>query len=165
MQETRAGTETATDLQETSCVVIGGGQIGAMLSLLLSRSGVPVRRLESYADFRRDPARDGILPAVKEILEQLGSDGEQESPRNEPGFPTLLVVPAGPATPGGSEPAALESPAESGDERAAEKGDGKSQYELGRAQGRIEFLEQEIRRREQEIVNLRKPRSGGNPQS
>lgn len=146
------------DARETSCVVIGGGQTGAMLSLLLSQNDVPVNRLESYEDFDRNVDSDVVHPAVAEILKNLGfAEQDPDSSHHELPLtlPTLLVVPAAPAA---EEPASIESPAEDSENGTNENQEEheESQFELGRAQGRIELLEQELRQREDEISNLRK---------
>lgn len=168
MQNTEnTGTELneTYDARETSCVIIGGGQAGAMLSLLLSQNEVPISRLESYENFRWNVDPDVVHPAVAEILENLGfAEQDPESPHRDLPLtlPTLLVVPAAPAASEKTKPASLQSPAEDNgtgtDENQQENE--QSQFELGRAQGRIELLEQELRQREDEISNLRKsPRS------
>ena len=109
--------------------------------------------------------------AVAETLAHLGfAEQDPESPHRELPLtlPTLLVVPASPED--NKEPASLESPAEDDaigtdgyqtDENQEE--DEKSQFELGRAHGRIELLEQELQRREQEVAELRRsaPENGG----
>ncbi|MBF8190546.1 FAD-dependent oxidoreductase [Nonomuraea sp. K274] len=54
------------------CVIAGGGPAGAMLALLLARSGVEVTLLEKHADFLRDFRGDTIHPSTMEVLEELG---------------------------------------------------------------------------------------------
>jgi 2-polyprenyl-6-methoxyphenol hydroxylase-like FAD-dependent oxidoreductase len=56
----------------TACCVVGAGPAGAMLSLLLARSGVPVTLLEAHRDFEREFRGDTIHPSTLEVLQQLG---------------------------------------------------------------------------------------------
>jgi 2-polyprenyl-6-methoxyphenol hydroxylase-like FAD-dependent oxidoreductase len=60
----------AGTLSTTVCVV-GGGPAGAMLGLLLARSGVEVVVLEKHADFHRDFRGDTVHPATMQILDEL----------------------------------------------------------------------------------------------
>lgn len=213
--------ENANKVQQTSSVVVGGGQAGAMLSLLLARGGVPVERLDSYGDLRRNFDRDAVHPAVMEVLEELGlaEHGHQATDSGLPStLPTVLVVPAGqsliprtaepaspngpearanatregpepessakgpdgsPSSPEGTEGVGFEAANDRGNpgqrpvphdlteqgpghEREAKKEDvtERSEFELGRAQGRIELLEQELERRERELDGLRRDASG-----
>src|SRR3954470_8024584 len=59
-------------LNGAGCVVVGGGPAGAVLGLLLARSGVPVTLLEAHEDFDRDFRGDTLSPAVLEIMDELG---------------------------------------------------------------------------------------------
>nr|AEF32093.1 monooxygenase [uncultured bacterium AB1650] len=52
--------------------IAGGGPAGAVLGLLLARSGVDVVVLEKHADFRRDFRGDTVHPATLQILDELG---------------------------------------------------------------------------------------------
>ncbi|WP_157245251.1 FAD-dependent oxidoreductase [Nonomuraea typhae] len=55
-----------------SCVIAGGGPAGAMLGLLLARSGVKVTLLEKHADFLRDFRGDTIHPSTMQVLDEVG---------------------------------------------------------------------------------------------
>ncbi|GIH93711.1 monooxygenase [Planobispora siamensis] len=57
-------------------MIAGGGPAGAVLALLLARSGVPVTLLEKHADFLRDFRGDTIHPSTLEVLDELGLAGE-----------------------------------------------------------------------------------------
>ncbi|WP_405647152.1 FAD-dependent oxidoreductase [Streptomyces uncialis] len=56
----------------TTVCVVGGGPAGAMLGLLLARSGVDVVVLEKHHDFHRDFRGDTVHPATLRVLDQLG---------------------------------------------------------------------------------------------
>jgi 2-polyprenyl-6-methoxyphenol hydroxylase-like FAD-dependent oxidoreductase len=56
----------------TTCVVIGGGPAGMVLSLLLARAGVEVTVLEKHADFLRDFRGDTVHPSTLQLLDELG---------------------------------------------------------------------------------------------
>src|SRR5215210_4814728 len=62
----------ARDTQEVDCCVVGGGPGGAVLSLLLARSGIRVMLLEAHDDFDRDFRGDTLHPSVLEIMDELG---------------------------------------------------------------------------------------------
>jgi 2-polyprenyl-6-methoxyphenol hydroxylase-like FAD-dependent oxidoreductase len=59
-------------METTDCCIVGGGPAGAVLALLLARSGVAVTLLEGHADFNREFRGDTIHPSTLELLEQLG---------------------------------------------------------------------------------------------
>ncbi|MBW4650357.1 MAG: FAD-dependent oxidoreductase [Kastovskya adunca ATA6-11-RM4] len=59
-------------VQETSCVIVGGGPAGAVLALLLARQGIPCILLEAHKDFDRDFRGDTLHPSVMEIMEEIG---------------------------------------------------------------------------------------------
>jgi 2-polyprenyl-6-methoxyphenol hydroxylase-like FAD-dependent oxidoreductase len=65
-------TPSVSDVQHTTCCIVGGGPGGAVLALLLARQGIPVMLLEAHRDFDRDFRGDTIHPSVMQIMEQLG---------------------------------------------------------------------------------------------
>jgi 2-polyprenyl-6-methoxyphenol hydroxylase-like FAD-dependent oxidoreductase len=64
--------ETVQDVQNTSCVIVGGGPAGIMMAFLLARKNVPVTLLESHKDFDRDFRGDTVHPSTLEVLDQVG---------------------------------------------------------------------------------------------
>jgi 2-polyprenyl-6-methoxyphenol hydroxylase-like FAD-dependent oxidoreductase len=58
--------------EQTTCVVIGGGPAGMVLSLLLARAGIEVIVLEKHADFFRDFRGDTVHPSTMDLLDELG---------------------------------------------------------------------------------------------
>ncbi len=61
-----------TTLRTTTACIVGGGPAGAMLGLLLARSGIDVVVLEKHADFLRDFRGDTVHPTTLEVLEEIG---------------------------------------------------------------------------------------------
>ncbi len=55
-----------------SCIVVGGGPAGVVLTLLLARKGIHVTLLEAHTDFDRDFRGDTIHPSTLEMLDALG---------------------------------------------------------------------------------------------
>ncbi|NEQ25478.1 MAG: FAD-dependent oxidoreductase [Microcoleus sp. SIO2G3] len=64
--------DTITNVQQTTCCIVGGGPTGAVLALLLARQGVPVMLLEAHKNFDRDFRGDIIHAGVMEIMDELG---------------------------------------------------------------------------------------------
>jgi 2-polyprenyl-6-methoxyphenol hydroxylase-like FAD-dependent oxidoreductase len=58
--------------QTTTCCIAGGGPAGALLGLLLARSGIDVIVLEKHGDFLRDFRGDTIHPSTLDVLDELG---------------------------------------------------------------------------------------------
>jgi 2-polyprenyl-6-methoxyphenol hydroxylase-like FAD-dependent oxidoreductase len=61
-----------TIVEQTTCVVVGGGPAGAVLSFMLARNGVSVTLLEAHKDFDRDYRGDTLHPSILEIMDELG---------------------------------------------------------------------------------------------
>ncbi|MGX1807011.1 FAD-dependent oxidoreductase [Nocardia sp. NPDC055321] len=59
-------------MEETTCLVAGGGPAGMILGLLLARAGVEVTVLEKHGDFLRDFRGDTVHPTTLELLDELG---------------------------------------------------------------------------------------------
>ena len=66
--------------QETMVCIAGCGPAGAMLGLMLARTGVDVVVLEQYADFFRDFRGDTIHASTLQVLDELGLLGGFEQP-------------------------------------------------------------------------------------
>ncbi|RFU42681.1 FAD-dependent oxidoreductase [Actinomadura logoneensis] len=56
----------------TTVCVAGGGPAGAVLGLLLARSGIDVVVLEKHGDFLRDFRGDTIHPSTLDVLDEIG---------------------------------------------------------------------------------------------
>jgi 2-polyprenyl-6-methoxyphenol hydroxylase-like FAD-dependent oxidoreductase len=68
--------------ERTTCCVVGCGPAGAMLGLMLARTGVEVVVLEKYADFFRDFRGDTIHASTLQVLDELGLlEGFEELPQ------------------------------------------------------------------------------------
>ncbi len=55
-----------------TCVVVGGGPAGMIVSLLLARAGVEVTVLEKHRDFLRDFRGDTVHASTLTLLDELG---------------------------------------------------------------------------------------------
>jgi 2-polyprenyl-6-methoxyphenol hydroxylase-like FAD-dependent oxidoreductase len=83
-------TNKPTDVQTTSCCIVGAGPAGSMLALLLARRGVPVTLLEMHKDFDRDFRGDTVHPSILEVLDQIGLANKLlEIPHSKITGPTL----------------------------------------------------------------------------
>lgn len=58
--------------ERTTVCVAGGGPAGAVLGLLLARSGIDVVVLEKHGDFLRDFRGDTIHPSTLDVLDEIG---------------------------------------------------------------------------------------------
>ncbi len=64
--------DEVSDVQRTTCCIVGGGPGGTVLALLLARKGVDVTLLEAHPDFDREFRGDTIHPSVMELMDELG---------------------------------------------------------------------------------------------
>jgi 2-polyprenyl-6-methoxyphenol hydroxylase-like FAD-dependent oxidoreductase len=64
--------ETVTNVEQTSCCIVGGGPTGVVFALLLARQGIPVILLEAHKNFDRDFRGDIVHAGVLEIMDELG---------------------------------------------------------------------------------------------
>ena len=60
------------EVRQTTCVIVGGGPAGVVLSYILARNGVDVTLLEMHHDFDRDFRGDTLHPAILEVMDELG---------------------------------------------------------------------------------------------
>jgi hypothetical protein len=65
-------TRKPMDKWKTTCLVVGGGPAGMMLSYLLARSGVQTLLLEKHGDFFRDFRGDTVHPSTTQLMHELG---------------------------------------------------------------------------------------------
>jgi 2-polyprenyl-6-methoxyphenol hydroxylase-like FAD-dependent oxidoreductase len=70
--ETPDQTHEIRDVQQTTCIVVGAGPAGAVLSFMLARKGIDVMLLESHLDFDRDFRGDTLHPSILEVMDELG---------------------------------------------------------------------------------------------
>ncbi|MEV6559165.1 FAD-dependent oxidoreductase [Nocardia sp. NPDC051756] len=63
-------------MEQTTCLVVGGGPAGIVLGLLLARAGVDVTVLEKHKDFLRDFRGDTVHPTTLDLLDELGLGAE-----------------------------------------------------------------------------------------
>ncbi|HEX8143048.1 MAG TPA: FAD-dependent oxidoreductase [Pyrinomonadaceae bacterium] len=84
------------DSQEVDCCVVGGGPGGAVLALLLARSGVRVILLEAHEDFDREFRGDTLHPSVLEIMEELGLTARLQQIRHSKISTFTFMTPDGP---------------------------------------------------------------------
>jgi 2-polyprenyl-6-methoxyphenol hydroxylase-like FAD-dependent oxidoreductase len=79
-----------------TCVIAGGGPAGAVLALLLARSGVEVTLLEKHADFLRDFRGDTIHPSTLQVLDELGLAGKFHRLPHHKAYELTMVTDSGP---------------------------------------------------------------------
>ncbi|MEV5571089.1 FAD-dependent oxidoreductase [Spirillospora sp. NPDC052269] len=65
-------TKNQGDGDRATVCVVGGGPAGAVLGLLLARSGIDVAVLEKHGDFLRDFRGDTIHPSTLDVLDEIG---------------------------------------------------------------------------------------------
>ncbi|MGN9780486.1 FAD-dependent oxidoreductase [Nonomuraea sp. ZG12] len=79
-----------------TCVIAGGGPAGAVLALILARSGVEVTLLEKHADFLRDFRGDTIHPSTLQVLDELGLADDFLKLPHRKAYELSLITDAGP---------------------------------------------------------------------
>ncbi|HEX8138638.1 MAG TPA: FAD-dependent oxidoreductase [Pyrinomonadaceae bacterium] len=89
---------TDENAQQVDCCVVGGGPGGAVLSLLLARSGLKVMLLEAHEDFDRDFRGDTLHPSVLEIMDELGLSEQLHNLRHSKIQTFTVMTPDGPIT-------------------------------------------------------------------
>jgi 2-polyprenyl-6-methoxyphenol hydroxylase-like FAD-dependent oxidoreductase len=94
----RAAAHDVLDLQQVDCCVVGAGPGGAVLSLLLARSGLRVMLLEAHEDFDRDFRGDTLHPSVLEIMDELGLSERLHNLRHSKIQTFRVMTPDGPVT-------------------------------------------------------------------
>src|SRR6266700_8279693 len=72
MENKEIQTHEIHDVQQTTCIVVGAGPAGAVLSFMLARQGIDVLLLESHMDFDRDFRGDTLHPSILEVMDELG---------------------------------------------------------------------------------------------
>jgi 2-polyprenyl-6-methoxyphenol hydroxylase-like FAD-dependent oxidoreductase len=70
--QTSVQTYEIRDVQRTTCIVVGAGPAGAVLSFMLAQKGIDVLLLESHLDFDRDFRGDTLHPSILEVMDELG---------------------------------------------------------------------------------------------
>ena len=89
------------DVQQTTCVIVGAGPAGAVLSFMLARKGIDVMLLESHLDFDGNPrlgfgrASRSLSPVTRGRLSPGFPVGRRDA--NRPTRNRFCVAPAGSA--------------------------------------------------------------------
>ncbi|MGI5125288.1 FAD-dependent oxidoreductase [Pseudonocardia sp. CA-107938] len=61
-----------TNMERTTCLVVGGGPAGMVLGLLMARAGIEVTVLEKHKDFLRDFRGDTVHTSTQNLIDELG---------------------------------------------------------------------------------------------